>query len=46
MLSESNKILFMAKFSIEWPESQLTEKTALMTGVVIQTVPGSLNSVS
>jgi hypothetical protein len=35
MLSESNKILFMAKFSIEWPESQSTENTALLTEVVI-----------
>lgn len=29
----------MAKFRIEWPENQLTEITALMTGVVIQRVP-------
>jgi len=36
MLSESNKILFIAKFSIEWPESQSTENTALLTEVVIQ----------
>jgi hypothetical protein len=38
MLSESDKILYTAKFSIEWPESQLTENTALLTGVVIQCV--------
>jgi hypothetical protein len=46
MLSESNKILFMTKCSIEWLESQLTENTALMTGVVIQRLPDSLYSVS
>ena len=45
MLSESNKILFMAKFSIEWPESQLIENTTLMTGVVIQRMPDRLYSV-
>jgi hypothetical protein len=42
MLSESNKILYAAKFSIEWPESQLTENTVLLTGVVIQRVPDAL----
>jgi len=34
--SSTNKILFMAKYSIEWPESQLTENNALLTGVVIR----------
>jgi hypothetical protein len=32
----------MEEFSIEWPESQLTENTALLKGVVIQNVPYSL----
>jgi hypothetical protein len=45
LLSESNKVLFMVKFSVECSESQLTENTALMTEVVMQRVPDNLYSV-